>query len=787
MPPNRAESTGKVVQAALSIPTAIAYPSPQCIQWSPEGQLLFVTKSCVYILTPDHGVNFDNESAIKAPLKEEHRDHPQTIAWFRTIAQDSKMSDGTHWPDLSQEWGAVSLGSIDTSIMSVACSPCGVSSDGRMVLALLTSNMDLSLWKAGKNYLRGEWHKIKDVTPLLISQHTPDIDTANSAAAVLQSQTTCMTWASRADFHMSPAPSVDSSLLILGNRAGCLTFLRYQAEASSVETLTFRRVSNYWVTKVDVSPWLLFSPGVAEAHVAFACSNGDVGFVKLRQRVSSTSVEPALSSNLTLDIEVDPIVSVLESDPAGVTALQWIAVPIRTPILVITKPGVVHLWSSAPPQEAFWSGFLSIDLETQPVSTAASAFHPPSGIVYLRQQDCLVLSLFDGSIHTIHHLSRQPTLVNTGDATPLTSGILSTASRSIFEMIEEGTNKKTMNRINGLVSYDEGQAFLWAQEASIPSDFSYKHDAKHSNTIVVAHLWSDPDESSILPELERALDCDTSSPVVPLHLLRPTFSRLQGRATFEGNREGVLGILRTPVQDTSADIHLPKVQGPLNDDARQQVRMSLKTQLFGWRETVSLRMRLSIADFVWKYSTNEEQQTQCGTVAQGILSSVSHRNLRVLIRHMVAAVDCLSAEDVPFILRLILQSALPGSPQGLIDEGQALTSLTQTLVSPQSITQELNELCPACKAPVPLHDITNAVCPNGHQWRRCSITTFILSTPWVRTCVGCSRKAFLAPSMSMLLSGSVQLPSVAQGWVVHELLEAVNQCLYCNNNFVCLL
>jgi hypothetical protein len=84
-----------------------------------------------YYQTPDHGINFDNESAIKAPLNEEHRDLPQTIAWFRTIVQDSKMSEGTHWPDHSQEWGTVSLGSIDTSIASVSCSPCGVSGDGR--------------------------------------------------------------------------------------------------------------------------------------------------------------------------------------------------------------------------------------------------------------------------------------------------------------------------------------------------------------------------------------------------------------------------------------------------------------------------------------------------------------------------------------------------------------------------------------------------------------------------------------------------------------------------------
>lgn len=70
---------------------------------------------------------------------------------------------------------------------------------------------------------------------------------------------------------------------------------------------------------------------------------------------------------------------------------------------------------------------------------------------------------------------------------------------------------------------------------------------------------------------------------------------------------------------------------------------------------------------------------------------------------------------------------------------------------------------------------------------RCSITTFILSTPWVRTCIGCSRKAFLPLSMRSSPEQPSWLPTVARGWVVEELLEAVCRCLYCNNTFVRIL
>ena len=166
---------------------------------------------------------------------------------------------------------------------------------------------------------------------------------------------------------------------------------------------------------------------------------------------------------------------------------------------------------------------------------------------------------------------------------------------------------------------------------------------------------------------------------------------------------------------------------------------------------------------------------------------------------------------MPFISRMVVQSLLPGSPPDLSEEGRNLSNLVQHLVvggkgplTPFDIANQLNEICPACGVQVPLKDITMAICDNGHSWRvflffliifwfetttkirntflaRCSVTTFILSTPWVRTCVACSRKAFLPPSVHK------ELPTIAQAWVVEELLEAVHRCLFCNNGFVSIL
>lgn len=150
-----------------------------------------------------------------------------------------------------------------------------------------------------------------------------------------------------------------------------------------------------------------------------------------------------------------------------------------------------------------------------------------------------------------------------------------------------------------------------------------------------------------------------------------------------------------------------------------------------------------------------------------------------------------------------MQSLLPGSPQDLADEAQALSDTLTTSFAIDPAVTGLHELCPACHAEVPLQDITGATCPNGHTWgtcsffpllsrrltstlfchivlARCTITSFILSTSKVRTCIGCSRKALLP----LPVSDESWLPLAARSWIVRDLLESVQRCLFCGNSFV---
>ncbi|EEB88190.1 hypothetical protein MPER_14112, partial [Moniliophthora perniciosa FA553] len=76
-------------------------------------------------------------------------------------------------------------------------------------------------------------------------------------------------------------------------------------------------------------------------------------------------------------------------------------------------------------------------------------------------------------------------------------------------------------------------------------------------------------------------------------------------------------------------------------------------------------------------------------------------------------------EDVPFVLRMVVQSILQGSPVDLAKEGERLSGIVHTMFPPEqqaSTWDHLDERCPACNEAVPLTNIITAECPNKHIW-----------------------------------------------------------------------
>ncbi|KIK63290.1 hypothetical protein GYMLUDRAFT_196921 [Collybiopsis luxurians FD-317 M1] len=799
------------VYTSLNVPTVISSPSPNCIQWSKDGQAFFTSKSAIFIMTPELGINFDVNSVLRDSVDGDKEDRP-SLGWFRTMIQFDK-TDACRWTDYSQDWSATSLGSMDITVWAMALSPSQITQDAGCVLAVLSSNMDLSLWMAGKNGLKGEWKKLSNVTSTLLDTFIKD-RSLSRIAATITAQILCIDWASQPGFSYVPAPDFDASLLVCGNRAGDLIFLRRHAE-SKIKIESKLAVTDRWILQVAFSNWILVRPMTCTALVAYSIPDGTIGLVKVTRTLEVTPKKSPFGLPFTRSASFEQLETrITDTRTGALTALKWVDVPGHSPVLVYGRPGTIHLWSDLSSlsnnSSSSWSGLHTLQLRTQKRSIGSSFLQPLSGIQYIRQRDTLLVCLVDGSFHVVHGLAgsgpsldslpdTDASMSEQGAEMKLSSENLSTVARNVFLRVERGgVTFADVMRTSGMICYDDSLgSLIWIHEATRPADFSYKHDAKHNSMFTVARMWDDASDETVLQVTADILK-NSKTGSSPLHYLRPILFHLRHRTTLANLHTKLIEILALRggeqgnlEEDHTLGIHLDtwslaEGQEQIDLETRQELRSSLKRHLFGYDKLFLLRMRLSLADYAWKLSGHDlQKQGDYGSVAQGLLYAISHRNLRTLIRHLIAVAPAFTSEDVPFVLRLVVQSLLPGTPVNLSEEGRKLSEITKQITPMGEPNNHLNERCPACGLEVPLEDIISAVCPNGHTWSRCSVTTFILSTAQVRTCIGCTRKAFLP--FSGLGEREFIPTAVRRSWFVEELLEAVHRCLFCGNAFVSVL
>ncbi|ETW79260.1 hypothetical protein HETIRDRAFT_478665 [Heterobasidion irregulare TC 32-1] len=769
------------VHDALTIPAAGSQPSINCLQWTNDGQILFLTKTAIYIITPDAGINFDSSSTIKASKMNDDAAPTKPLSLFRTMIEYDRII-ACHWPVDSQEWSAVVLGSLDLALRSVSVSPSNITADAGCVLAIINSNLELSLWVPLKNHLNGKWVKLQDVTPFLKSLAATS--STSMMRKTLQAQATCSAWSAQSDFGVIPS-HCDGSLLAVGNKVGSIVLLRFQeSQTGALEHVNTIDFTEQCITAIAWSPWRLLRPYTCSALIACSSSDGSILLASIMQTLRTEKTSESFAPRYRIEVQTQILAKRPESvDKRGITGVTWIAV------LVYCKPGTVHLWSNV----GLWSGLRSFKLRTQKTSAGASSLHPVTGITYHDPHDFIVLSLFDGSFHVIYEVSSEPTLETpvSGMGPDLSSWALSSSARAVFLQSEKQATEDDMGRMSGMISYDEASTVAWVHESCCPSDFSYKHEAKHDSVFVVAEMWTPPGDDMFMEMLLNITrNSSAAAGHAPIHILRPIFLHLQKTGKISQLQLRLLETLRDLPVDESTSIAIPPFTREFTADVRTDFGRSLTQHLFGFNTLLSLRLLLAIADFCWKYAPNPEAQGKFGLVAQSILESISHRVLRALIRHLAAITTLLTKQDTSFLLRVVLQSLLPGTPEDLSTEAHQLSNTVNALLPPgndQEGSSGLEETCPACGIEVALDNIASARCANGHMWARCSITSFILATPMVRTCVGCTRKAFLPPGHPSVAERPAWLPPAAQSWVVEALLGAVRRCLFCGNSFVSLI
>ncbi|KAJ7308537.1 transcription factor IIIC subunit delta N-term-domain-containing protein [Mycena albidolilacea] len=747
--------------STLAIPTVTSRPSLSCLQWSGDGQVFFLSKGSVYILTPDCGIL--SMTQLLGDISPSH------IKWFSTMI-DFNPRDFHNWPAASQEWGALALGSMDVGLRAMSCSPSNLTGNGGCVAAILSSNMDLSLWHAAKNTIKGEWAKLCEVTPFIadLASREPH----SNAEQTIKSQTTSLLWSSHADFDVTPAPCVDSSLLVTGTRAGTLMLFRFKD--ASLEHVVTTKVSAEWITHLALSFWSSPKAGESEITLAFGAADGSVGSVKIIQTLSSAPSSSGFCLDYTVETRVEKSDStIFPQHNTGITALSWIF-PGENRVLVRTTPGVVSLWSGVSPTLG-WSGRRSLRLDTQKLSVGSSSLQPVSGLHYAQQEDALFVSLFDGSVHVINSLSEEPKLSNASQTLgDQTSEGLSDILRSTFVRSEKAKiSKRDMNRVSGMIPCDDHYSVaVWVQESAQPSNFDYKYDVLHESTLIGKRF------PSFLRHSISASGC------TPLALLRPIFLHLEDLLKLQPR---VIQILLAEADRYPPSPVLPTWSGDVDPQLRLDFRRSLKQHLYGCNILHSARLKLAVAEFCWASRLFSLLFLEYGQVAQQLLRTISFIVLKIMCRHISAVATCVKESDLPFLMRIALQASLPSVPTDLRSDAETLmntlASNTPSFSREAYEKQAMEETCPACGLVVRLENGSDGSCPSGHTWGRCSVTTFILSTPNVRTCVGCTRKAFLPLSSRSSASVPNWLPSSAQSWLVEELLESISRCLFCGNTF----
>lgn len=85
----------------------------------------------------------------------------------------------------------------------------------------------------------------------------------------------------------------------------------------------------------------------------------------------------------------------------------------------------------------------------------------------------------------------------------------------------------------------------------------------------------------------------------PISVLRPSLIHIRRTQEIKELYPKLLEILDSPFKDQSGLMDIPSCKHSLSPQVRGEFRESLRRQLFGWKPLLSLRMRLSVADFLW--------------------------------------------------------------------------------------------------------------------------------------------------------------------------------------------
>ncbi|KAM0786541.1 hypothetical protein ACM66B_001998 [Microbotryomycetes sp. NB124-2] len=798
------------VLSSAHFPYTPLTPTQRTIGYNQDGQLFVLTRGEINVFTPTLGTQVDSTPASSRALPGSSKtcesagqqastsklnpfDSQHLIPLFRSVLPVEKK-EIVLWAEWVNEMQVATPGMVEPFWQSASWSPSGIGSLGGCVLATLTNNCEVLLFEPSKNSHKGEWAETYDLTSHLIRIALPDENFKENriyslqerlivVARVLECQASSLAWSEAV-----VSAYGDFSILAVGYRSGHIALWR-RSGRQKVEILQRYRVDERAGSIVNVawSRWHTIKTDddktLAVACLAVADAQGNVWSLEVSQNV--TEIQPSYAVPESPD-QVEQAVNqvatlhprrLCEPDSRAVTQFLYFG-DSQKPMLAYAKLGVVNVVTmSSANDEGHDFDIASndqVELQTEKTWIGSTSYAPCCGLAYFSAQNAIVATLEEGSVHVIG-LEGSPHLVQDEDDAHSTAA-MSARARDNFE--RSRPQSKTLRSeqqvksfklregpcVGGFVGLDGRGLVAWHYSISRPDTILYQTNASTPSFLVIWQLaHSEHDVSALRSYVEHVLggvgqdDASlTRKLLVPLYIL-----------DREIENEQVLEYIRS--LDNAMDVDGPAAtQGVI--DAPKLAAAAFGDSLVRDASLDRLRVREALLRFALRHGKlAQEQQHRVlvshTAVARNVAREVASRLASILSR----ASGKLQARELAILGRISLASAaLP--PINPTDE---------MLLPPDALVSAFlqDESCPACSGAVPLVNIRDASCGNGHKWERCSITFSVISSTNVRTCVSCERKAL------------GQLPSTSSSaddpdGVVNAILRAATSCLYCGGSWM---
>ncbi|KAL1405531.1 hypothetical protein Q8F55_009169 [Vanrija albida] len=781
-----------VLITSRRVPGRVASLSRRNVSWSADGQCLLVSRHGVSITTPhlistlpapsvplnssiydafapksmlEDGddepdvkdeIDVDGDDAAAPPPKIPRPGGGEVRWWMTSVQFDSnrQREDVYEWADVGDEYSAV-LTDNNRHIRGAAWSPSCLSRIGSAVVAVLTNSLSVSMYEpAGDPHLR-PFGEATDLSITMMGLLGPEVpDGKPTTRGMLRMRFTCLEWSEA--LPLQSMIGLDGSLLALGNRAGGIAFWRY---ANAVATLVAEVPvipASPWVVDLTWGKWQVVDDTTCVSTLALAGTDGSVRTLVVRRTALHVGA-PDVAWGLELG---EPAV-IAAADRRAITGLKW----LTDDLVMWTKAGTVHFWQAA------WGGVKSLRL--QPVGNWAGStpLAACAGIHFLAPSTVLLV-LGTLTHHVILDVTTEPKLA------PVEESLrLSLAARDAFLDVSRNTALRNLYLTTDLelTASTAGYVTLgssfdiatWLTEPLTLHNLDSLTEVHRIDDFIVAdlkHTHTTPE--SIAHELQAVLaDPPRLYDVAPLvPLLSPVLRTLTSDDTT--NRELLLPI----ISDFNPDAAAPSLESSAASPLQALIQA-----LWAHRPLDQLRLRLILA--YWGQRTFPGAYEEFTATARALESTLRRTVATVTLEWAVRYTSAsLGATDSLYLHHLI---ALSGG------SGYLGARLVNSATSADG-----TDSCPACKSEIPFVVDSSARCVKGHEWERCSVTHFPITTPEYRLCPVCPAVSLIPRSQTggggeaAVANGAGAGPGADAGDAVVQLaLEAAVHCVMCGGRW----